>query len=87
MERIDVLTSRSGPAPNTPRRPPRPRTIAIPPVCRDARIVTANDVVRAKFIFFGCAAELTVNAGISPIGLESPDPDLIWKQIQGVHCP
>src|SRR5207253_5093725 len=58
-----------------------------PPVRRDARIVTRDDIVRAEFIFFARAAEVTVKAGISRIGLKSPDPNLLRKQIQGVAGP
>ena len=87
-ERIDVLT----PAPGAIVRVltvegATAADIAGPPVRRDAGIVTGDDIVRAEFIFFACTSELTVQTGISRIGLKSPDANLLRKQIQGIHGP
>ncbi len=88
MERIDVLTRRPG---SVVQVLPIERTgaadITGPPVGRDARIVAGNDIVHAKFKFITCAGELTIEACISPIGLEPADSDFLWKQIQGIAGP
>src|ERR1700704_3179032 len=65
-ERIDVLTCRPGGVVQVlPIEGAGAADIASPPVRRDTRIVTRNDIVRAEFIFFACAgaAERTVKAG------------------------
>ena len=62
----------------------RPITIASPPVGRDACVEFANDIVQASFKFIVVVLVYTVYVGVSPIGLESPDPYLLRKQIQGV---
>ncbi len=88
MERIDVLTCRPG---SVVQVLSVERTgaadVAGSPVRRDARIVAGNDIVHAEFKFLARAGELTIEAGISPIGLKSSDPDFLRKQIQGVPCP
>src|SRR6266850_2983533 len=66
---------------------PRPSVARVmPPVGREARIETANDVVQATFVFILSASVLvhTVDVGVSRIRLESPDPYLLREQIQGV---
>src|SRR6185295_2757985 len=87
-ERIDVLTSRPGGIVQVLSvEGPTAANIAGSPVRRDAGVVTGDDIVRAEFIFFACASELTVQTGISRIGLEFPDPYLLRKQVQGVPGP
>ena len=82
MERIDVLTCRSGRVVQVLSVKGTAVTdIASPPVRRDARIVAGNNIVQAEFKFITCAGELTIEACISPIGLKSSDPDFLRKQI------
>lgn len=74
----------------TLRRTTSGGNVAMSPERRDTRIVTGNDVVHATFKFIECAGMHTIHEGISPIGLESPDPDLLRKQIHcvpGEGCP
>src|SRR5678815_4390649 len=90
MERILMRTTDTSRIKTTHRRRTSGGKIAMSPPRRNACIVTGNDVIHAGFKFIECAGVHTVHEGVSPVGLESPDPDLLRKQIQSVRgdgCP
>ncbi len=61
--------------------------IPVPVVGRDTGIVAGNDIVHTRFPFIPLVRVPGADFGEPHIGLESADPDFMWKQVQGIHRP